>query len=266
MLTPVLIALATFGAAQPGESVSFVACPVAQHLGPDRDVCFFTEHRGRRYALTNPPDWGAPQLGHKVLVEGVVTDRPAECGGIVLEGRVSVMPELSLECNTIAPLTPEIAASLDRRNPRADEIAAELAAIARDPARSLHPVRLRLDATATVALGRVETIYYPFESDRSSGPDAIRLVELAKLASATQGAHIRIRSYRGASRLDDGTVLSERRGMAQQRADKVAGILKGLGAERATFDITVFEDDTEPKGREDWKLRRVEISVQTRRE
>lgn len=267
MLLDVVLALSTLGiAAQQGESVSFIACPVAQDQGPDRDVCFFTEYRGKRYGLTIPPDWGAPQLGHKVLVEGIVADRPAACGGIPLDGRVSVMPELSPECNTIAPLTPDIAASLRRASdPRADEVATELAAIASDPSRSLRPIPQQGITRPTAELGKAETIYYPFESDRSSGPDASRLVAMAQLANRTDDAKILIRSYRGASRLDDGTVIEEKRGMAKQRADKVVGILKGLGAENAAFTVEVFEDDMKPTGREDWKLRRVEVRLDSAR-
>ena len=58
-------------AAQPvGAAVSFVTCPIARDTGPDTDLCFVAEYEGALYALTNPADFGAPQLKHRVLVEG----------------------------------------------------------------------------------------------------------------------------------------------------------------------------------------------------
>ena len=45
-----------------------------------------------------------PQLGHQVLVEGVVSDEPRICGGIVLKPVVlSVLPELDNSCTTMLP-------------------------------------------------------------------------------------------------------------------------------------------------------------------
>jgi hypothetical protein len=43
-------------------------------------------------------------LDHRVLVEGIVSDVPPICGGIVLEPvRLSAMPELDANCNSILP-------------------------------------------------------------------------------------------------------------------------------------------------------------------
>ena len=45
-----------------------------------------------------------PQLKHRVLVEGTVTEEPRICGGIVLKPvSVSVLPEVDLACNTVRP-------------------------------------------------------------------------------------------------------------------------------------------------------------------
>ena len=49
-------------------------------------------------------DFHPPYLGHKVLVEGVVSNEPRICGGIVLKPVVvSPLPEPDSTCNTILP-------------------------------------------------------------------------------------------------------------------------------------------------------------------
>src|SRR5690606_35596645 len=89
-----------------GERLNFVACPVIRDT---RTVpCWLSEYKGELYYLTIQSDVSAPvqppMLGHQVLVEGVVSDAPRICGGIVLEPvRLSVMPELDANCNTMLP-------------------------------------------------------------------------------------------------------------------------------------------------------------------
>ena len=256
-------ALALVAPASAQQHVSFVTCPVAQDTGERSDVCFFVRHGGTRYGIDSPPDWGNPQLGHKLLVEGIVREGEQECGGISIEGRASVMPELSGDCNEIAPATPEILAlKLGRRPDITDE---QRAMIAADPASSLQIMRLRALPVPEVALDRTETIYFPFESDRASGPDALMLVELAQLAKATSEVEISVRAFRGASQLDNGEVLVEREDMAQRRGEKIAAILTGLGAPEGSVDLEVVNSVAQPDGQADWQSRRVEIGLVQRR-
>lgn len=257
-----LAGLAALGAGPAPRSVAFLACPVAQDTGPQTDMCFFAEYEGRRYALTNPNDFGNPQLGHRVLVEAVVTNEPARCGGIVLDGRVSVMTELSPECDRIEPFAGETAGQIRAGTAeQAQHRREELDAIARDPARSLLPHRLSAPAPVSVALGHPVIVYYPFDSDRSSGPDAERMVQLAALAQKTPGAGVHIRAARGATLLDSGEVLAERSDMATRRADKVAAILVGLGVPADRVRAEPVDKPRTPTGREDWASRFVEITV-----
>ena len=241
------------------EHRNFVACPVAQDTGARSDVCFFVRHEGVRYGVSSPPDWGNPQLGHKLLVEGIVSDEGKECGGVRIQGRASVMSELSPECDEIAPATPEIMALELGRRPDITE--AQRAMILADPAASLQIVRLPALPVPEVALGRTETIYFPFERDRASGPDAMRMLELARLAKATPGAAVSVRAYRGATLLDTGEILTEREDMARQRGEKVVGILTGLGAAASAIELEVFDAAAEPDGSADWQSRKVELRV-----
>jgi hypothetical protein len=101
-LAPAVVSAA--GAA--GERISFVSCPVIRDT---RSVpCWITQYDGDTYYLTIQSDVSAavqpPMLGHQVLVEGVVSDAPSICGGIVLDPvRLSVMPERDASCNTMLP-------------------------------------------------------------------------------------------------------------------------------------------------------------------
>lgn len=253
-----------FGGLAHGETVSFVACPIAQDTGPNTDLCFFTEYRGRRISLAGPEDWGAPQLGHRVLVEGELIEDSQACGGVRLDGRVSVLWELAPECNLILPFETEPQVEPAPVSERARWLHAEIAMLETDPSRSLQSVRLPPGPPVEVAIGRTEIIYYPFDSDRSSGPDAQRFVKLAHLARDTPGAFITIHAYRGVSLLDDGTLMSEREDMAEQRANKVAGILAGLGAPAARIEAHAHVEAPKPTGRADWQQRWVEVTVEVR--
>ncbi|WP_144097600.1 hypothetical protein [Croceicoccus sediminis] len=245
------------------QHLSFVTCPVAQDTGDRSDVCFFVVHAGVRYGVALPIDWGKPQLGHKLLVEGVVDDSAQECGGVRIDGRASVMPELSLECSEIAPATPDILAlKLGRRPGITDE---QRAMILADPSRSLQIMRLPALPVPKVALGRTETIYFPFERDRASGPDAMKLLELARLAKSTPGTTISVRAFRGATLLDNGEVLTEREDMARLRGEKIAGILIGLGAAEGSIKLEVIDDVAKPTGKADWQSRRAELRVSASR-
>jgi len=252
-------ALAVSTQAMAQQHLSFITCPVAQDTGERSDVCFFVMHNGVRYGVSLPIDWGNPQLGHKLLVEGAVNESAQECGGVRIEGRASVMPELSLECNEIAPATPEILAlELGRRPGITQEQRARIAA---DPSSSLRVMRLRALPVPEVALGRTETIYFAFERDRATAPDAMVLLELARLAEATSGVQITVRASRGATLLDNGDILTERPEIAEQRGEKLVGILVGLGAPLGSISVETFDASANPDGEEDWLSRRAELTV-----
>ena len=104
------------------------------------------------------------------------------------------------------------------------------------------------------------TVYYPFDSDRGTGPDMLSVMRLIDYAKASK-ARIEVVGTRGASRLSDGVVMTERAGMAKQRADKLVDILTGLGVERSIIAATWNEAPPRPRGDEDWRSRRIELRV-----
>src|SRR5688572_10025961 len=101
-----LLATTIVHAALPSDHRNFVACPIVRDTSTV--PCWLAEYEGQLYFLTLQTDVSAPVnppwLGHRVLVEGVVSDEPNICGGKVLKPVVlSVLPELDATCNTILP-------------------------------------------------------------------------------------------------------------------------------------------------------------------
>src|ERR1041384_4646719 len=92
--------------AQEGDRKNFLSCPIVQDT--KTVPCWLAEYKGELYYLGIETDISAdfhpPYLGHKVLVEGAVSDEPRICGGIVLKPIVvSPMTEPDSSCNTILP-------------------------------------------------------------------------------------------------------------------------------------------------------------------
>ena len=78
-------ALAVMPALAQNRAISFVACPIFQDT--NTVPCWLAEYEGETYFLgiqTDASGWSPPWQGHKVLVEGTITDNPRVCGGIVL--------------------------------------------------------------------------------------------------------------------------------------------------------------------------------------
>jgi outer membrane protein OmpA-like peptidoglycan-associated protein len=254
---------------RPGTAVSFLACPIARDTGPDTDLCFFAEYDGVRYALVNPPDWGVPQLKHRVLVEGRVKEGAPYCGAVPIEGRASVIAELDDSCNTLLPfdgIIKGIAGGVfNSGTPQQRALAEDLARrAALDPALSIEPAiaeALPPPPPVPPFERRTLSIMYPFDSDRASGPDMIKLKELALFAKVAGARSVQVIGYRATSRLSDGSNLVERPQMAQARATKIASILAALGVDAKRSQVSWETQTIGGSGEEDWRNRKVEVSV-----
>jgi hypothetical protein len=263
------ISHAALAAPASGTYLSFVGCPIARDTGPDTDLCFITERQGTAYALVNPTDWGTPQLHHQVLVEGRVADGPKVCGATPIEGRVSVLAELDTSCGLVLPFDGSVtgvAGGIFNSGPpeqRARLRALADAAIAQ-PRLSTQPVMPDPPPEPPPAppyASRALTVTYPFDSDRGSGPDMLAVTQFVAYARAAQ-ATIGIVSHQGVSRLTGGGVMSEKPGMARQRAEKMAAILTGLGMVPSALRTswTDAPESARADG-EDWRDRRVELTL-----
>jgi outer membrane protein OmpA-like peptidoglycan-associated protein len=258
-------------AAEPaaGTPVSFLACPIARDTGPEADLCFFAEYGGVRYGLANPPDWGSPQLKHRVLVEGRVNGGAAVCGAIAIEGRASVLPEIDESCNGFTPYDGVVkgaaggvfnSGTLEQR-----AFAADLARrAAADPRLSVAPAITDPPAPPPPRApfeARSLVITYPFNSDRGPGPDMVALLRLADYARISKARRISVVGYVASSRLSNGEEMKESASMAQRRAEKIAGILTGVGVPAKTLQVRWESQPIAGKGEDDWRNRKVELSL-----
>lgn len=235
-----------------GSHISFVSCPIIRDT---RSVpCWLSDYKADRYYLTIQSDVSAevqpPYLGHKVLVEGVVTSDPQICGGIVLSGvHLTVMPELDANCNEQLPAEDRYVIDF---NPRPPGPSAGRLAFAAGPGAPRQPAAPR-EGPQTI------NIYFDFDHGVSfRHPSALSSV----LSAAKQiGAkRMNIIGVRGAHRLSDGTLLQEAANTGQRRAEEIAGLLKGAGLE-LPGTVTWTSGESDADGVDDWQSRRVTVEL-----
>lgn len=244
-----VLASATTSAA-PGQQRSFVACPIVRDTSTV--PCWLAEYEGELYFLTLQTDVSAPvnppQLGHQVLVEGVVSDKPRVCGGIPLEPVVlSVLPEIDSSCSTMLPAE-------DRYN------------LTFEPPRPPGPSRGRLafdnpsppaarDA-APETLPKTFTLRFDFDSTiafRHAGA----LQQIRSFAQTHQVTHVDVTAYRAASLLSNGKTLTERDDIGRRRAEQLVDLLRDSGV-TASYRVRWLEA-APPDGQDDALGRRVEV-------
>jgi hypothetical protein len=190
-------------------------------------------------------------LGHQVLVEGIVSDAPRVCGGVVLEPvRLSVMPERDANCNTLLPADDRHTVDF---NPRPPGPSAGRLAFAPDPAAPPAPPPRR-EGTQTIE------IYFDFDKGVSfrHPADLVSVLERARLIAATRGS---VTGLRGAHRLSNGTLLKESPGVGQRRAEEIAHLLEGAGL-NAPLAIDWVDGESEADGVDDWRSRRVTVILE----
>lgn len=236
------------GVPAPGERLSFVACPIVRDTSTV--PCWLAEYQGEMYFLTLQTDVSAPVnppwLGHRVLVEGVVSGEPAICGGRVIKPlALSVLPELDGSCNTMLP-------------------AEERYDLTFEPPRPPGPSRGRLafgdPAARDTALPRALTLQYEFDG-MVAFRHAQKLQQLLDSARAAHATEVRITGYRSASRLSDGTVMRERETIARERAAQVEQLLRGAGLEDVRYTLRTQDRSKRPNGTDDAANRRVDVEI-----
>jgi hypothetical protein len=248
-----VIAAAWSAAASAETRLNFVACPIVRDTATV--PCWLAEHDGVLYYMGIQTDVSAefqpPYLGHQVLVEAVVSDKPPICGGVVLEPiRISVMPELDAACNTMLPA--EARYTIDF-NPRAPGPSAGRLAFQGPP--PAPPPALKRPFVP-----RDFDLY--FDVDRGISfrhPGALRTIE--KYARDTSAKRIVVTARRGATLLSDGSVLVESEGGAARRAAEVAALFEGLHL-GARVESTSSEKPVAADGIDDWKSRSVTVRVE----
>lgn len=170
----------------------------------------------------------------------------------------SALQELSPECNEVRPPEPARVPFTERDPERQ---AAALARIKANPKISVQVVPSRIPEFTGAAPLQWEMLYN-FDTDRGNGPSLQALVALVQAAARENASAIEVHGYRGTSKLDNGEILVEPPGVAQRRAQKIAGIIAGLGFPAAKIETRWTEELAPPDGHSDWRKRRVTVEVQ----
>jgi len=249
----VALAATVSTSAAPEPHRNFVTCPIVRDTSTV--PCWLAEYKGELYFLTLQTDVSAPvnppQLGHQVLVEGVVSNEPRICGGIVLKPvALSVLPELDNSCSTVLPA--EDRYNLTFEPPRPPGPSKGRLAFAADPA-APRPV------VAAEAGPRTFAIQFDFDTSilfRHAG----QLQQIQEFALKSKATRIEITAYRAASLLSDDTLFTEREDIGKRRAEHVASLLKDAGLTGPTYDVR-WQDAPRPDGVNDARLRRADVTV-----
>ena len=114
---------------------------------------------------------------------------------------------------------------------------------------------MKLDGPASA------TVFFDFDNDFLSLHVTAAISSAAAFARQRTGARLEVTGYRAATRLSDGKTMTEKAGMGEIRARKVAGILEGLGIPAASIVVNAPVDAVKADGINDPWNRRVVIVV-----
>lgn len=248
---------------------NFVACPIV--LDTEDVPCWVTEYEGERYFLTVQTGRSydvvfAPQLMHKVLVEGTVSDAPRMCGGLVLKDvTLSVMEhEVSPECNKILPgdgyhVTGPRPVIPDGDPPGGKSKATRLP---RNPERAPAAIKARMEKMAAAKERAEFTVPYFFDSNYIPFPaEQATIDQAADYAVLSKAKRVEVIGYRGSVVLSNGELMVENASLPKQRAEKVADILRNFGVPKETLAVKWDDEPRNAGGVRDYEKRKVTITV-----
>jgi len=205
---------------RPGRPVSFVACP---QFRDTLRQCWLAEYAGNTYYIGAFGIGTAPQLLHRVLVEGVAHDDERSCGAINVDPiRLSPLPEIAPECDAVLPDN----GSGPREGSRFDLPAAVLA---QNGASLPPPPPMRTDTTFAVSFD------FDSESLNLLNQAKVEMIAMSIVASPVQ--RVAITGRQGRSRLSNGTVMRERPELATIRAAAIRKALSDLGVSPEVMEI-----------------------------
>jgi hypothetical protein len=233
VLIATLAASASSAQAAETSPLPLIACPIVQDT--PSVPCWIVEAGGETYSLGIQSDVSAPfnppALGHKVLVEGTVKKAaPRICGGLVIEPvTVSIMPEMSPECDELRQVDPRYTLPFDPPRPPGPSTGQLAYSYAPPPPLPTPPYPAKDFVVSYEFEGMVN-----FKTPRVLAP----VLEYAQLVNPKR---ISIVGYRGATRLANGTVVSEHEGIARARAEEIANMLRGAGIDKTEYDVKADE-------------------------
>lgn len=245
-----------------GKRISFVACPYVQDSDPT--PLWFSDYEGQRYFLRAQQNMTAvvyePDLGHKVLVEGIVSDEPKVGGGIVLNPLwLSVMPELDPTCNKILPADgSRISFAKRPPGPGSDGLSrAKLRTPALELAERMWAADYKPDPV--VREEKTWTIYFGFEDD--TVVQYPKMPPIIKYARDVEASSVEIVGHRAAIRLSNGEVLTERAGIERERAASVERIFNDFPFAKGVVKVSSVSEPNVPDGISDFSNRYVTIRI-----
>jgi hypothetical protein len=258
MISRIALAVAMLGVTPavdtpPPSRRNFVSCPIVQDT---RTVpCWLSEHEGQLYYLGIQTDISSefhpPYLGHKVLVEGTVSDEPRICGGIVLKPvRVSPLPELDASCSQILTAVDQFTVPFAPRPPGPS---GGRLAFQAPPA---PPVQVKPPFEA-----KEFTLSYDFDMP-VMGRHATVLSQILDYATRVAATRVRISARRGATLLSSGAVLTEGPAIADARAREIVDLLKRAGLTTPAFEIKASSAAEVADGIDDWRSRSATVRVE----
>ncbi len=228
-----LLALSAAALAGPraGDEIVFVSCPILRNTALP---CWLGQSEGELYYLGPQGDLTAafypPQFRHRMLVEAVVDAGPELCGGIALRDvRVSVLPDIDIDCNSMLPA----AGYPDPPHMRGTGPSGVRGGVPPAP-----PTRPKPEQFQPPFAARSFEAPFNVDSERLWGPAQSGIADAARFAAASGAAHIVITAHRAAIRLSNGQEYVERAATAQARAAAVLQALQTIGLPQATH-VTV---------------------------
>lgn len=236
------------------DRLNFVSCPIVRDTASV--PCWLAEYDGELYFLTVQSDVSAPVtppwLGHRVLVEGSISNEARICGGIVLKPvQLSVLPERDASCTTMLPAEERYNLTFEPPRPPGPS----RGRLAFDPGPGATP-----RPPAPTSGVREFVMSYSFDGLIAFN-HAGQLSEILTFAEAVKARSIEIVGQRGAVRLSNGETLVEDASIAMRRGEQVATLLRGAGLTAPEYTIRAQDLSSQADGVDDHLLRRVVITV-----
>ncbi len=245
-------AVAASAARPPAQHRNFVACPMVRDTSTV--PCWLAEYEGQTYFLTIQTDVSAPVnppwLGHKVLVEGTISDEPNICGGIVLKPvSLSVMQELDGSCNTLLPAEERYNLPFEPPRPPGPSMGRlafgdPVMKPKADAAAGPQAFELRYEFDSLVMFRHAQPLQKIFEHARQTGATDVSII-----------------GYRAATLLSNGQLMKEHKDIGRRRAQQIAELLRGAGLDNVKYDVKWKDEVKRARGVEDAALRRVRIVI-----
>jgi hypothetical protein len=261
LLATTLLTGATALCAEQATRRSFVSCPIVRDTASV--PCWLSQYEGETYFLVLQTDVSSPVtppwLGHRVLVEGEVSNEPRICGGVVLKSvHLSVLPAMDSSCNQILPAEERYNLTFEPPRPPGPSkgrLAFDNSAAPRAPAAA---------PASTAATDEPKQFVIPYDFDGLVGFNHPRYLRpVLDYALKAKSTRIEVVGYRGAALLSSGTTMTEEDGIGRRRAEQVAMLLKSTELQSPDIQFTVRWQDTPSPvtGKDDYKTRQVVVTV-----